>query len=72
MDIQEFKDYFASLELPTTPIYLDASAKIIDVPHFLESHFKALEINPDSKINVPIKERLIKLRGILSNNMLKD
>ncbi len=63
--IQELKDYFNSVELPTEPIYLDPSARINDIPFFLKSHFRALEENPDSKVNEPIKLRLIKLMEIL-------
>lgn len=65
MIIQELKDYFNSIDLPTEPIYLDPSARINNVKQFLNSHFRALEENPDSKVNEPIKSRLIKLKEIL-------
>ncbi|TKC04350.1 DUF6965 family protein [Pedobacter frigoris] len=63
--IQELKDYFNSIEIPKEPVYLDPSARINDVGLFLKSHFKALEENPDSKVNEPIKSRLVKLKEIL-------
>lgn len=66
--IQELKDYFNSIDLPTEPVYLDPSARINNVRHFLKSHFSALEIDPGSKVNEPIVSRLIKLKEILSAN----
>lgn len=65
--IQELKDYFNSIELPIETVYLDPSARINDVTLFLKSHFKALEENPDSKVNEPIKSRLLKLKEILES-----
>lgn len=63
--IQELKNYFNSIEIPKESVYLDPSARINDVALFLKSHFKALEENPDSKVNEPIKSRLLKLKEIL-------
>lgn len=68
--IQELKDYFNSIELPNEPVYLDPSCRINNVKHFLKSHFSALDQDPDSKVNEPIKSRLIRLKEILSNNNL--
>lgn len=65
--IQELKEYFSSIEIPNGPIYLHESTRINDVGHFLKSHFKALEENPDSKVNEPIRHRLLKLREILES-----
>jgi hypothetical protein len=66
--IQELKDYFNSIDLPTEPVYLDPSARINNVRHFLKSHFSALEIDPGSKVNEPMISRLVKLKEILSEN----
>jgi hypothetical protein len=63
--IQELKDYFNSIEIPTEPVYLHASTKIDDVRFFLNSHFNALEHNPDTKVNAPMIDRLILLKTIL-------
>lgn len=69
MTIPELKAWFASVEHPQAPLYLNPATKINDVKHFLDSHFYPLEINPNSKINEPILERLLAFKLLIEANL---
>lgn len=69
MNVQELEIWFKSVELPKAPILLFPGTEIEDVHKFLESHFLALQTNPDSKSNVPIWFRLKAFKLLIESNL---
>jgi len=69
-DIDALEEYFKSIALPSGSVYLHPSTRINDVPFFLESHFSALRLDPTSKMNIPIYDRLVALKALLEDNQL--
>lgn len=67
MNLSELQEYFKSKELPTGPFKLNESTTINDLPHFLNSHFSPLLIDPYSKVNQPLLSRLIELKQVLDS-----
>jgi hypothetical protein len=69
MNIQELEHWFTTVELPQAPLYLETSTKVNDVNKFLESHFYALKLNPNSKINQPLLDRLFAFKLLIESNL---
>jgi hypothetical protein len=68
MTLRELEAWFQNTELPEAPILLNPSTKINNVQHFLESHFYALKLNPSSKINEPLLDRLLDFKLLIESN----
>lgn len=69
MTLQELEHWFQNAQLPEAPILLNPSTKINNVQHFLESHFYPLKLNPNSKINEPLLDRLLALKLLIESNL---
>ena len=69
MTIQELEAWFQNTKLPEAPILLNPSTKINNIEQFLESHFYALKLNPNSKINEPLMERLKAFKLLIESNL---
>jgi len=64
MSVEELEAYFAGIELPEK-IELEQGVVIVDVPLFLESHFRYIKENGHLKSSDVFLFRLNKLHGIL-------
>ena len=69
MTINDLEAWFQKTELPEAPIMLNPATKINNVQHFLESHFYALKLNPNSKINEPLLDRLLAFKLLVESNL---
>ncbi|RZK17232.1 MAG: hypothetical protein EOO43_13695 [Flavobacterium sp.] len=69
MTLNELEDWFQNTQLPEAPILLNPSTKIDNVQHFLDSHFYALKLNPNSKINEPLLDRLLAFKLLIESNL---
>jgi len=69
MTIQELETWFQKTELPAAPILLNPATQINDVKQFLDSHFYPLKLNPTSKINEPLLERLLAFKLLIESNL---
>lgn len=69
MTIAELEQWFANVELPAAPLYLNPATKINDVNHFLESHFSPLRDGPITNINQPLLDRLLALKLLIESNL---
>ena len=71
MTIAELEAWFKTVEMPAAPILLNPSTKINDIKQFLDSHFYSLKIDPNSKINQPILDRLLDFKLLIESNLEK-
>lgn len=69
MTPQELENWFANVEHPEAPLYLDPATKINDVKVFLDSHLYPLKLDPDNKINDPIMKRLLRFKLLIESNL---
>lgn len=58
MTIAQLEEWFKKTELPKAPVQLMPGTTILNVEHFLESHFAPLKIAPYAKVNEPLLWRL--------------
>ncbi|MBT7491084.1 MAG: hypothetical protein HN704_05690 [Bacteroidetes bacterium] len=66
-NVSELKDYFNSIELPTTPIRLYECGIISDIKLFVSSSLATIERNKNNKTYLPYYERLKQLKEIICN-----
>ncbi len=69
MTIKELEDWFNSHPLPQPPVYLNNATKVNDIKQFLESHFAPLRIDPNSKVNQPLIDRLLDMKLLIEANL---
>lgn len=69
MSISELEEWFRNAPMPEEPLYLNPSTKVNNIQHFLESHFAPLRIDPNSKVNAPLLDRLKDLKLLIESNL---
>jgi hypothetical protein len=68
-DINELKNYFASVELPTQPVKLNPYSTITNCSLFIESNFSTVKANNGKRTFLPYLNRLQELKQVLTTNL---
>ncbi|WP_316851684.1 DUF6965 family protein [Pedobacter agri] len=69
MTIQEYEDWFNSVEIPKGEILLVAGTTIIDSEKFPSVSIATLKANPDAKANAAIWFRLMAFKLLIESNL---
>ena len=70
MNLDELKDWYASVDLPPSlgKGVLSPGVTVIDLPRLVASHFRLLERQNPAKAGKPYLDRLLVIKGILVND----
>jgi hypothetical protein len=71
-ELEELESFFKSVELPKGELKMSASATIINVAKFVDSHLSILKANLDNKLYQPHYNRLVALKKMLIKKNKKN
>ena len=69
MTIQEYEDWFNSVEIPKGETLLFPGTTIVDPEKFLSVSIATLKANPDAKANAAIWHRLKAFKLLIESNL---
>ncbi len=68
--LAELESFFNSIELPPTPIRLNPSTIILNLPKFISGHLSVLRTYNSNKVFLPYLQRLQNLQLIINENRI--
>jgi hypothetical protein len=68
-DIAELENFFASTDLPATPVRLNQYSTVTNIGSFIHSHLETVKVNNGKGTFLPYLNRLQELKQVLTKNL---